>query len=453
MRFTIKTSPSKLSVMKKVLISAGILLLFAACKSNSNEIKTDSESVVETSSWLTPINDLKIAPTTFTFSSEQEKTIELASGSKIHLPASAFVDENGTPVKGEVTLQFNEYHSFGEVMLSGITMKYDSAGVQKDMITGGMFRIEAFQHGKELDLAKDKRIQVDISSKTGVETMNFYKLDENTGDWTYKQAGTGIKAKRNLLAKEEEKEDITEVNSDYNLLDIPLKTDHLPALKGKTIVAWKTKEKVKNEVKNKLKFSIVGSELFATNEENQYRLVIQKRNSNDIENFELLVEPYYIEDAMRDSKNVHEKMVQNMKEIDAYKEKMEKNEVVRTIEISSMGVYNWDYLYNRTNIKQLECSLNFPSNTNTDFVNVFTICPEDNAVIRLNFSDHGHFMYDPSKRNCIIAITKDNRVYYIPNSDFIAQKEETKVVKFDLRKSDLILTTADKFDAHLHRFI
>jgi hypothetical protein len=210
---------------------------------------------------------------------------------------------------------------------------------------------------------------------------------------------------------------------------------------------------VKSEVKNRLKFSIVGSELFETSDPNQYRLVIQKRTTEEKEKYELIVEPYFTEDAIRDSKNVREQMVENMREIDEYKLKMEKNEVVRTIEIASMGIFNWDYLYHRENIKSLECNLNFPQNTNTDFVNVFTICPEDNALVRLNFSDQGHYIYDPNKRNCIIAITKDNRVYYVPNSEFLAQKDETKALKFDFRKSDLVLSTAANFDAQLHRFI
>ncbi len=423
--------------MKTLLISAGALLLFTACKSSNNEITSTSKTVVENTSWLTPINALRIAPETFTFSSEEDKIIALETGSKLFIPAGSFVDKEGTPIHGEVTLNFNEYHSLGEVMLSGITMKYDSAGVEQDMITGGMFRIEAFQHGEELALAANKRIKVAIASNTGVESMNFYKLNENTGDWTYKQAGTGTKAKRNLLEIPKEKTEVA-ANSNFNLLDIQVKTDHIEALKGKEIVAWKTKETVKNEVKNRLKFSIVGSELYETSEPNEYRLVLQKRTSEEKEKYELIVAPYFTEDAIRDSKHVREQMVENMREIDTYKEKMEKNEVVRTIEIASMGVFNWDYLYHRENIKQLECNLNFPGNTNTDFVNVFTICPEDNALIRLNFSDRGHFMYDPTKRNCIIAITKDNRVYYIPNSEFLAQKEETKELKFDFRKSDLI---------------
>jgi hypothetical protein len=438
--------------MKKLLLSAGALLLFTACKSNNTEITSDSKTVVETTSWLTPINALRIAPETFTFSSEEDKIIELETGSKLFIPAGSFVDKNGTPIHGEVSLNFNEYHSFGEVMLSGITMKYDSAGVEQDMITGGMFRIEAFQHGEELELADKKRIKVAIASNTGVESMNFYKLNENTGDWTYKQAGTGTKVKRNLLEIPKEKTEIAS-KSNFNLLDIQVKTDHISALKGKEIVAWKTKETVKSEIKTRLKFSIVGSELFETNEPNQYRLVIQKRTSEEKEKYELIVEPYFTEDAIRDSKIVHEEMVKNMREIDEYKQKMEKNEVVRTIEIASMGVFNWDYLYHRENIKELECYLNFPQNTNTDFVNVFTICPEDNALIRLNFSDKGHYIYDPNKRNCIIAVTKDNRVYYVPNSDFLSQKDETKELKFDFRKSDLVLSTAANFDAQLHRFI
>lgn len=438
--------------MKTILLSAGALLFFAACKSNSTEITSTSKTVVENTTWLRPINELRIAPETFTFSSEEDKIIALETGSKLFIPAGSFVDKNGTPIHGEVSLNFNEYHSLGEVMLSGITMKYDSAGVEQDMITGGMFKIEAFQHGEELALAANKRIKVAISSNTGVESMNFYKLNEQTGDWTYKQAGTGEKPKRNLLQLPKDQSEI-EAKSDYNLLDITVKTDHIAALKGKEIVAWKTKESVKSDVKNRLKFSIVGSELFETNDPNQYRLVIQKRTSEEKEKYELIVSPYFTEDAIRDSKDVREQMVKNMREIDEYKEKMEKNEVVRTIEIASMGVFNWDYLYHRENTRSLECNLNFPKNTNTDFVNVFTICPEDNALVRLNFSDRGHFIYDPTKRNCIIAITKDNRVYYIPNSEFLAQKEETKELNFDFQKSDLVLTSAANFDAQLHRFI
>ena len=113
-----------------------------------------------------------------------------------------------------------------------------------------------------------------------------------------------------------------EQNSNFNLLDIQVKTDHISALKGKVIVAWKTKETVKSDVKKHLKFAIVGSELFETNEPNQYRLVLQKRTTEEKEKYELIVEPYFTEDAIRDSKNVHEEMVKNMREIDEYKEKM-----------------------------------------------------------------------------------------------------------------------------------
>lgn len=437
--------------MKTIFLSAGSLLLFAACKSNLKEPKDKTIHVVETTQWLNPINDLRIEPVTFSFSTEKDKVIELETGSKLFIPANSFIDIEGNPIVGEVKLNFNEYHSFGEVMLSGLPMIYDSAGVDQQMITGGMFKIEAYQHGEELFLAKDKRIKVDINSKTGVERMNFYQLNENSGDWTYKQAGTGIKKKRNIL---EDIETETIKNDDYSLLDIPLKTNHLKELEGKTIVGWKTKRKLTTKVQNQLKFSLVGSELTATKTENQYRLVITKpitKESN--EQFEIIVEPYFIEQAVQDSKEVKEDYKRNVREIDDYIDRVAKNEVVRSIEIASMGVYNWDYLYHRECTKQLECRLNFPNHTNSDFVNIFTICPEDNAVIRLNFKTQGHYVYDPTKRNCIVAITKDNRVYYIPNDAFVEQRKENKLLDFDFIKSDVVLNSTSSFDKHLHTFI
>ena len=436
--------------MKSILLSAGSLLLFAACKSNLPEQKSETVTIIETSQWLNPINNLRIEPETFTFSTEKDKVIKLETGSSLFIPAYSFVDREGNPIVGEIKLNFNEYHSFGEVMLSGLPMVYDSAGVDQQMITGGMFKIEAFQHGEELYLAKDKRIKVDISSKTGVERMNFYQLDEQNGDWTYKQSGTGVKEKRNFFA-ENSSTKAKETNN-FTLLDIQLKTDHLPALKGKTIVAWKTTEPIANDVKSRLKFSHVGTELFETKRGNNYRLVLTKTTKEETEKIELNVEPYFIEDALADSKKVQTDFEENTKEVENYINRVANNEVVRTIEIAKMGVYNWDYLYHRSNSKKMECYLSFPENTNTNFVNIFTICPEDNAVVRLNFTDKGNYVYDPTRRNCLIAITNDNRVYYVPNSEFTKQLTKN-YLNFKFTKSEVVLNSPSNFDKHLHEFI
>ncbi len=436
--------------MKSILLSAGTLLLITACQNEALDVKSASTVIVETSQWLNPINDLRIAPDSFTFSTEKDKIIALETGSKLFIPAYSFVDKEGNPIQGEVKLNFNEYHSFGEVMLSGLPMKYDSAGVEKDMITGGMFRIEAYQQGEKLFLANDKKIKVAINSNTGVESMNFYQLNENTGDWTYKQAGTGVKEKRNSLQLTPALE---RNNSEYTLLDIKININNLKIKNSNEIVAWKTKNKLSSEEKKRLKFSNVGTEIFETDKQNEYRLVIYNPTKIQIEKFELIIEPYLVSEAIEDSKTAEAKFLEDTKEVNDYLEKLEKNEIVRSIEISSMGTYNWDYLYHRAFAKQLECHLNFPRNTNSNFATVFTICPDDNAIVRLNFSDKGHYVYDPTKRNCIVAITKDNRVYFVPNSAFESQNQESTCLNFNLQKSDLVLTSPSDFDKQLYRFI
>jgi hypothetical protein len=436
------------------LIPIGILGL-VSCKSNPSKKVENLQGMVHSdSTFFHPINDLRIESETFTFSTEKDKTISLKSGSTLFIPANSFVDKAGNPIHGEVDINWNEFHSLGEVLLSGITMKYDSAGIQNDLITGGMFKIEAFQHEEELFLAPSKKIKVDILSKSGVERMNFYKMDENSGDWTYKQTQTATPRK---LTLEQANKSTGSDDTDFSLLDIAVKTDSFPELKNKQIVGWKTNNKLKNSDLNKLQFSDVESELVATQTPNEYRLRITKTTKLDnrdyVERFSMLVRPYFLEEATKDSKLVADVFEETKQELNNYLDKMKKNEVVRSIEISSLGVYNWDYLYHRSGSKNVFCHLNYPENTNPLFMSVFTICPEDNALVRLNFTEEGEYIYDPSKRNCIIAISEENRVYYINNNDFRAVENESKNITFNFKKSDLILKNAQSFDAHLSKFI
>jgi hypothetical protein len=436
--------------MKNIALLLVPTLLIASCKSNptNSEEKIVTENTIP--SFFNPINELRVEPIIQRFSTEKDKTLTLSSGSKIFIPANSFVDKDGKPIVGEVDLEWKEFHSLGEVMLSGITMKYDSAGVQNDMITGGMFTIEAYQNDEKLYLAKNKKLKIDILSRTGVERMNFYQMNTTTNDWTYKQTQTSQTRPLTLAKKEE----VKTINKNYSLLDLPINTNHLANLKGKTIVAWKTKKKISSEMRSKLSFSNVTTEITATKDTNEYKLSIAYLAKKDkIEKLELLVTPYFLEEAMLNSKKIEEEYEKGIDEISDYKQKMANNEVVRSIEITSMGTYNWDYLYHRSCSKQLMCRLEFPEDVNTDFVNVFTICPEDNAVVKCAFTEEGNYIYDPTKRNCIVAITKDNKVLFVPNKDFIEQRDEKVNLSFKMRTSDLVLKSAKDFDSQFHRFI
>ena len=111
------------------------------------------------------------------FDAANAKTITHPTGSHIQIPANAFIDAAGKAVKGKVKVNYREFHTASDIITSGITMMYDSAGKKRPFETAGMFEIRAEQNGKPVFLAKDKGIKVDLASfKDGA--FNFYYLQE-----------------------------------------------------------------------------------------------------------------------------------------------------------------------------------------------------------------------------------------------------------------------------------
>ncbi|HRG89782.1 MAG TPA: hypothetical protein PLW44_12230, partial [Chitinophagales bacterium] len=85
-----------------------------------------------------PIAAADIKPNTYIIDAGQDSNLTCNSGSKIHIPANAFTDENGKPVNGKVELHYREFHNVSDVFLAGIPMTYDSAGEQFHFETAGM---------------------------------------------------------------------------------------------------------------------------------------------------------------------------------------------------------------------------------------------------------------------------------------------------------------------------
>lgn len=109
-------------------------------------------------------------------------TVTTKSGAQIRIPANAFADENGKTVRGEIQVAFRDYYKPLEILLSGIPMNYDSAGTSYHFETDGMFEIQAKQNGKELSVANNKNIEVDVPATPGSSGFSLYNLQDN-GNW------------------------------------------------------------------------------------------------------------------------------------------------------------------------------------------------------------------------------------------------------------------------------
>ncbi|MEY4904968.1 MAG: hypothetical protein RLZZ292_2783 [Bacteroidota bacterium] len=144
----------------------------------------------------TPLKGIEKAFTTYEIDATKGGEITYPTGSKIKFPARTFVDERGIAIEGKVKIQYREFHDYVDFFLSGIPMRYDSAGVAYNLESAGMLEIRAEQTGKTLSVAKDKAIAVDLVStlnlpkpkgdtSLSVPNFNVYYLDTQNRNWAY----------------------------------------------------------------------------------------------------------------------------------------------------------------------------------------------------------------------------------------------------------------------------
>ena len=133
-----------------------------------------------------PIPELDIPYTKFTINAEDGGEVKYVSGSVITFEGNSLVDSLGNLVKGEVEINYREFHDAVDILLSGISMDYDSGGVKNILQTAGMFDIRAYQNGRPVFIDSGKTVNVNMASFQTGDQYNFYSLDTTSRNWVYK---------------------------------------------------------------------------------------------------------------------------------------------------------------------------------------------------------------------------------------------------------------------------
>lgn len=166
--------------------ASAVLVASVAAVIMYTQLTPDSfESVTPPAFIQPPVAEADIKSESYVIDAESDSNLTHPSGSKIHIPAGAFLDENGQPVKGKVKLDYREFHKVLDVFLAGIPMTYDSAGEQFHFETAGMMEISASQNGKPLKTNPDAFITVDMVSLNNEDRFNTYYLDTVEKKWKY----------------------------------------------------------------------------------------------------------------------------------------------------------------------------------------------------------------------------------------------------------------------------
>lgn len=383
------------------------LTLLAACQSSPASLDKSDKSDNLQVSVIQAITGTEEAPRIFSVNASQAKKIDLGNGGSLDFPANAFVDQDGKPVKGNVDVSWQEFHSLGDIMLSGIPMKYDSAGVKFDLVSGGMFTIKASQKGKPVEIAPAKTVNVSIASIQDTPCYNFYEMDESTGKWSYETTKEGEPIKT-----EPEKQEGKAAPLD--LLDVNLSTKNFPELAKMDIVGWKVKRPLRDGEKEVLQKRSTNLRLVKTD---SLGLTLEARTAAK-QILQYPIEPYTMEMAQAASKVNQAAMKKALAETQAYVADMAAGRVIREIEIDNFGTYNWDIAYKRENSRMLAANFKFPGNVDPQFVTLYLISPEENAVVRYSAAGDSNFSFDPKLKNCLIAILPGNKLVSVSNSEF-----------------------------------
>lgn len=173
-----------------VAIAAGIY--FGTKKTDSTTAANETLAIAEQidttkeKSFVNPpIPELDIKNESYYVNADNGGKIKHHTGTEITIPEGAFMDEEGNIIKGEVEIQYREFHDQADIFLSGIPMEYDSAGEKSIFESAGMMEIRGFQNGKRLKIVPDKNFLICMHTKNPDPKFNVYYLDEKKEKWDY----------------------------------------------------------------------------------------------------------------------------------------------------------------------------------------------------------------------------------------------------------------------------
>ncbi len=167
-----------------------LLVVFLVSQPENNSLQS-AQYFAERPYVLPPIQDIEPVFSKYKVAVNQGGVYEYESGSRLVVPAAAFMDDRGKLIEGEVEIHYREMHDYVDFFLSGIPMVYDSANVRYTLESAGMIEIYAEKNGKRVNMAPGKHIDVSLVSQIDVPNINvppsynIYQLDTAAREWVY----------------------------------------------------------------------------------------------------------------------------------------------------------------------------------------------------------------------------------------------------------------------------
>lgn len=390
-----------------------------------------------------PLPEADIPFETFTIKARKGGTWTAENGTTIEVPKGIFVDADGNPVKGEVTIHYREFHDAADIILSGITMKYDDEGTLRDFQTAGMMEIQGTQEGEAVYIREGEEIQIRMASFTEDDDYGLYFLDPENG-WEdigkakieqNKDKKRQIQQVAQLPPEPRKPLVITEkdggigFNVDYS---------EFPELKPFKGLKWKPlDQKYADDNEWALTKTWSSINLEEVDKDNlEYRLVLGHRKGK----FELDVTPMF-------NKSDHGKEMarfdKRLKRFNKIKKDREQKlailnaqaDIRRSFGIAGFGTYNCDRFFRNPNTWTLNVEMEMPNDfegLTENEMDVYHITRDNRMVVPYKKRDLKSFNYFPQEENYLVVLFPDKTIGVVKPKEFdkvdtnLSRKEEHK---------------------------
>ncbi|MDG1333559.1 MAG: hypothetical protein P8P74_14580 [Crocinitomicaceae bacterium] len=461
--------------MKNVFVLAACLtLILSSCGEEKRKVASsnpDDPSGTRNIIASTTVAPVIVSnPEEFQLRGNHARLIRTEQGTRIHVPSNAFVNKaTGDPIDGNVVLTFNEYHTQGEILASGIPMNYVSPdGDTVNFESAGMFDIRAFQGDAELELAQDKEIEVELATNAG-GTFEFYAFNEGQENWELKDTECNPipnpyipKQKMELEKLEEETPETPKKLIEYKLgdplFDVKRYGAHDKVLDALNGVFWKfTGDSTQ----------IDPSKDNATFNKNYDFVELKSVDSSNVREYDMVFRDGTEEVIVRAAPifqgklltRENDRMARILDQIDyALRSKAQIEEelaqekaLMRMMNIDGMGIYNYDRQWKDDGAIPFIADFTFEGERLDRGVAVYLLPKEKRVVIKYVPSDYEKFAINPNESNSLLAISPKEKVVYVLSAEDIrrmniSNKNAGGTLVFDLKKHGDLIEDSTKVD-------
>ncbi len=396
---------------------------------------------------LPPLPGKETAFSTFRICTKTGGIINYKTGSILSIPADAFLTTNNKSISDSIDIKYREFHNPYDIFLSGIPMKYDSAGTQYTFESAGMIEILAFDGNEQLKLNERKPIEITMASSNKDGRFNLYQLDTVTKNWLCKgkdkvmpisdnasPTATSIESKKPIASVKNEEEMIEPTIADpkkfcfsigYNKKDFPELAAYDNVLFEVTDHKFKPAFYKINWDKISLNNSDTKGVFIVKLKKADSTISVNAKPVFDKENYDNALAKFeskhkqVMEERMQFESENESKLNKVNVQLASYNRRDFAKAAYRKFVIPILGIFNCDYPMPPTPIP-LQIMVNFINIPSTDvkqikYSTIYYIEKGKNTVYR--FSKNEPTQINPKGKNLVWTITDKNEIAFFSPLD------------------------------------